>query len=217
MCRHGYGMPLRVVNSTFCWANANREMRLFRVFIPASVLALLLSEMALIIACYVRLRVWTLNVDPVVYLWDEDNYWKILFVSLCIILGFYLQDLYTEFRIASRIMLVQQVCLSVGAALLLMAMLGYIRIEWILPRWLMVIGSALVIVLVPTLADDLLEVRDPRAADRAGPFAWKFQHPCRDDRARHGAPANWATTFSATCARRNRWSSQPPAWGRSRN
>jgi sugar transferase (PEP-CTERM system associated) len=124
-------------------------MRLFRVFIPASVLALLLSEIALIIACYTVAALYTLNVDPVVYLWDEDHYWKILFVSLCIILGFYLQDLYTEFRIVSRIMLIQQVCLSVGAALLLMAMLGYIRIEWILPRWLMVIGSALVIILVP--------------------------------------------------------------------
>ncbi len=124
-------------------------MRLFRVFIPASVLALLLSEIALIVACYTFAAQWTLSVDPVVYLWDEDNYWKILFVSLCIILGFYLQDLYAEFRIISRIMLIQQVCLSVGAALLLMAMLGYIRIEWILPRWLMVIGSALVIALVP--------------------------------------------------------------------
>jgi sugar transferase (PEP-CTERM system associated) len=124
-------------------------MRLFRVFIPASVLALLLSEIALVTACYTVAAFWTLSVDPIVYLWDQDNYWKILFVSLCIILGFYLQDLYAEFRIVSRIMLVQQICLSVGSALLLMAMLGYIRIEWILPRWLMVIGSGLVIALVP--------------------------------------------------------------------
>ena len=138
-----------MVNSTFCWANPDR-VRLFRVFIPASVLALLLSEVALITACYVAASVWTLNVDPVVYLWDEDNYWKILFVSGCIIVGFYLQDLYSEFRIPSRILLVQQVCLSVGSALLLMALLGYVQIEWILPRWLMVIGSALVIVLVPS-------------------------------------------------------------------
>ena len=156
---------LRMVNSTFCCANPNR-VRLFRVYIlPASWRSC--SEVALITACYLAASVWTLSVDPVVYLWDEDNYWKILFVSFSIIVGFYLQDLYTELRIPSRILLVQQVCLAVGAALLLMALLGYVQIEWILPRWLMVIGSALVIVLDADLAGHLLEVCGPCASNRA--------------------------------------------------
>jgi sugar transferase (PEP-CTERM system associated) len=117
--------------------------------IPASVLGLLISEVVLVVACYVLSAFYTLAFDPVVYLIDEGNYWKILAVALCIILGFYFQDLYADCRVPSRIMLVQQVCLSVGSALLLLALMGYLNASWILPRGMMVYGSGLVIVLVP--------------------------------------------------------------------
>lgn len=124
-------------------------IRLFRVFIPASVVGLLVSETLLVIGCYFLAAVLTVNHDPQVFLFAEDNYWKVLFVTGCIILGFYFQDLYTEFRITSRIELVQQVCLSVGSALLIMAFVGYLRSSFLLPRFLMVFGSFAVIVLVP--------------------------------------------------------------------
>lgn len=124
-------------------------IRLFRVLIPASVLGLLVSEVVLVVACYILSAFYTLTFDPVVYLVDEGNYWKVLFVALCIILGFYFQDLYSDCRVTSRLMLVQQVCLSVGSALLTLALLGYLNPDWILPRGLMVYGSGLVIVLVP--------------------------------------------------------------------
>jgi sugar transferase (PEP-CTERM system associated) len=124
-------------------------LRLFRLLIPTSVFALLLSEALLILACYTAAALLTLSIDPYIYLVIEQNYWKILMVAACIVTGMYFQDLYAEFRITSRILLVQEVCLAVGSALLFMALLGYISAEYLLPRWLMVLGSLAVIVLVP--------------------------------------------------------------------
>jgi sugar transferase (PEP-CTERM system associated) len=124
-------------------------IRLFRLLIPTSVVALLLSEIVLILACYSAAALLTLNADPYIYLIDEQNYWKLLVVTGCIVIGLYLQDRYAEFRITSRILLVQEVCLAVGSALLVMALLGYISAEYLLPRWTMVLGSLGVIVLVP--------------------------------------------------------------------
>ncbi len=124
-------------------------IRLFRVFIPASVVALLLSEIVLILACYSIASLFTLNYGPVFYLFAEGNYWKLLVVTACIVLGLYFQDLYTELRIVSRILLVQQVCLAVGCALLIMAVLGYLKTDYGLGRWLMVVGSLEVIILLP--------------------------------------------------------------------
>jgi sugar transferase (PEP-CTERM system associated) len=123
-------------------------IRLFRVFIPASVLALLLSEILIVLGCYL-FALYVLRIDPGFYLFGEGNYWKILLVTACIILAIYYQDLYAELRITSRILLVQQICLSVGSALLVMAFLGYFQPDFILARWLMVLGSFLVVLVLP--------------------------------------------------------------------
>jgi sugar transferase (PEP-CTERM system associated) len=124
-------------------------IRIFRVFIPASVVALLLSETVLVLACYFAAALFTVTVDPSFYLFVQGGYWRILVVTGCIILGLYFQDLYTELRITSRILLVQQVCLAVGCALLFMAFLGYLKPDLVLGRWLMVAGSVAVVILLP--------------------------------------------------------------------
>jgi sugar transferase (PEP-CTERM system associated) len=123
-------------------------IRLFRVFIPASVLALLLSEIILILACYM-IAILVLRMDAGFYLFGEGNYWKLLVVTGFIILAMYYQDLYTELRITSRMLLVQQVCLAVGSALLLLAFLGFLQPEFLMSRWLMVLGSFLVVLVLP--------------------------------------------------------------------
>ncbi len=123
-------------------------IRLFRVFIPATVLALLISEIVLVLGCYV-LSLLILGLDPGFYLFGENNYWKLLMVTGLIILLLYFQDLYTSLRIRSRVVLVQQVCLAVGCALLLMAFVGFLQPDLLLGRWLMVIGSFGVIIALP--------------------------------------------------------------------
>jgi sugar transferase (PEP-CTERM system associated) len=123
-------------------------IRLFRVFVPASVVALLVSEILLVIACYV-LALLLLSIDPVFYLFDEGNYWKVLLLAGLIILGLYFQDLYAELRIVSRILLVQQVCLAAGTALLITAFFGYVQPDMLMGRWLMMLGSLFVIFFLP--------------------------------------------------------------------
>ncbi|HXE14816.1 MAG TPA: sugar transferase [Bryobacteraceae bacterium] len=124
-------------------------LRLLRLLVPTSVAALLVSEIAIIAFCYVVASIFTLNVDAYLYLVLERNFWKVLLVTGAITAGLYFQDLYSDFRIPSRILLVQEVCFAVGSALLFMAALGYISPNYLLPRWLLMIGSFLVIVLVP--------------------------------------------------------------------
>ncbi len=123
-------------------------IRLFRVFIPTSVVALLISEIVLILGCYTG-AILLLGIDFQFYLFEENNYWKLLVVTGLIILVLYFQDLYSNLRIPSRILLVQQVCLAVGCALLLMAFVGYLRPDLLLGRWLMIVGSTGVIILLP--------------------------------------------------------------------
>jgi sugar transferase (PEP-CTERM system associated) len=124
-------------------------IRLFRVFIPASVVALLISEVILVLICYTLSSLFTTYLDPWTYLVTERNFWKVLLVVGLIILGMYFQDLYAELRVISRILLVQQVCLSVGSALLVMAFLGYLTPELLLGRWLMILGSLGVVFALP--------------------------------------------------------------------
>ena len=124
-------------------------IRLFRVFIPASVVALLVSEILLVLACYGAASFFTLFEDPSTYFFTELNYWKIMVVAGCIILALYFQDLYSDLRITSRVLLVQQVCLAVGAALLFFAFIGYLRPDLLLGRWLMIIGSLGVVIVLP--------------------------------------------------------------------
>lgn len=104
--------------------------------------------MILILACYL-LAIFLLRMDAGFYLFGEGNYWKLLVVTGFIILALYYQDLYTELRITSRLLLVQQVCLAVGSALLLLAFLGFLQPEFLMSRWLMVLGSALVVLVLP--------------------------------------------------------------------
>ncbi len=111
--------------------------------------ALLISEVLLILGCYVASSLFTTYLDPWVYLVVENNYWKLFVVAGLVILGMYFQDLYGELRIISRILLVQQVCLSVGCALLVMAFLGYLYPDLLLGRWLMIAGSLGVVIVVP--------------------------------------------------------------------
>jgi sugar transferase (PEP-CTERM system associated) len=131
-------------------------IRLFRVFIPTSVLGLLASEFLLIYACYITAsfmvyRFITTDFDPQFFLFGDSGWLRIGFVVGCIMLGIYFHDLYTQFRIKSRILLLQQLCLVVGIAFLTQAFLSYLRRpEWIVPKWLMIFGSALTLLLLPT-------------------------------------------------------------------
>jgi hypothetical protein len=125
-------------------------IRLFRVFVPSSVIALLLSEAILVFTCYVVATFIVLHEDPQVYLFDDNGLGSIAVVVACIIVGIYFHDLYGQFRIKSRILLFQQTAVVVGIAFLVQALLGYLKLrDFLLPTWLMIAGSSMVLILLP--------------------------------------------------------------------
>lgn len=130
--------------------------RLFRVFVPVSVIGLILSEFIFIFLCYL-VGSWLVtrfinpDFDVLIFLTEDAGAAKIAVVALCLIAGLYFQDLYSSFRVKSISVLVQQLCLVVGFAFLIQALFAYARRpEWSLPRWAMIFGSLLVLVVIPS-------------------------------------------------------------------
>src|SRR5487761_2587805 len=99
-------------------------IRLFRVSIPSSAVALILSESALIFACYLLAAYLAVKVPLVTFLFDQSGYWQINFETGVIVLGLYFSDLYENFRVRSRIRLLQQFSLAGGSAFLLQSLLA---------------------------------------------------------------------------------------------
>lgn len=125
-------------------------IRLFRVFIPASVIGLLLSEAVLILFSYVLAVFLLPGTDPEVFLLDDRGLLRIAVVGGCVMFGIYFHDLYWKFRIQSKVLLVQQFCLVLGLSFMLQALLTYLHLsQFTLPKWVMIVGSAFMLVLVP--------------------------------------------------------------------
>ncbi len=124
-------------------------VRLFRVFIPTSVLALLLSEVILLSSLFVLAFLLVLDADPVYVLLYDGGLPRIAIAVGSILLGLYFQDLYVELRIRSRIYLWQQFSMAVGLAFLVQAMSTYVNPTWILPRWVMIYASCFVLSVLP--------------------------------------------------------------------
>ena len=60
------------------------------------------------------------------------------------------RDLYANFRVKSLTLLIQQLCMAIGGSFLIQAFLTYIKKpEWAIPKWMMIFGSLLVLILIP--------------------------------------------------------------------
>lgn len=124
-------------------------IRVFRVFIPTSVIALLISEVILLFLCFVVALMLVTDVDPEFILFYDGGLPRITIAVVSILTGLYFQDLYTELRIRSRIYLWQQFSMAVGLAFLVQAMSTYVNPTLILPRWVMIYASGFILVLMP--------------------------------------------------------------------
>src|SRR5512140_281078 len=117
-------------------------IRLFRLSIPSSAVALVLSETVLLLSCYVVAAYLTLDIATDILLLQDGGWWRVAFVCGFLVLGLHFNDLYDDYRIRSRTILLQQFCLVLGIAFLLQAVLSYGRWDIILPRRIMLWGSA---------------------------------------------------------------------------
>jgi sugar transferase (PEP-CTERM system associated) len=124
-------------------------IRLFNVFIPASVVALLFSETVLLFSCFILACFTVQPADPEIFLFYERGIERITIVVASILVGLYMNDLYTKFRIRSTITLLQQTCLVIGVAFLVQAFISYFDRDWMLPRWIMMTGSILCLLSLP--------------------------------------------------------------------
>jgi lipopolysaccharide/colanic/teichoic acid biosynthesis glycosyltransferase len=121
-------------------------IRLFKVLIPASVIALLLTEIALLFGSYVAVAYAVMDLDPEIFLIYDNGLVRIGGNVLVVVAGLYLNNLYSTVKIRSRTRLVQQICMVFGIAFLAQAVLAYLNPDWVLPRWMMIGGSALALV-----------------------------------------------------------------------
>lgn len=124
-------------------------IRLFRVFIPTSVLALLISEVILLYFCFVIAITAISDVDPEFLLFFDGGLGRISVAVASVMVGLYFQDLYTELRIRSRIYLWQQFSMAVGLAFLVQGMSTYVNPTLTLSRWVMIYASGIILSLLP--------------------------------------------------------------------
>jgi hypothetical protein len=89
----------------------------FRRIIPGRVAALLATEFILIYLCYVAATFAFLRFDAEVFLFDDNGRLRILIVAICLILGIYFHDLYSNLRVRLRDLL-QHAGVVAGAAFL---------------------------------------------------------------------------------------------------
>jgi exopolysaccharide biosynthesis polyprenyl glycosylphosphotransferase len=130
-------------------------MKLFRGFIPASIVGLVFSEFLLIYFCYAGAFLaldWLAYAqsNPLVALDTDYEYLKIAIVVASVMAGMYFQDLYTKIHVHSGVLVFQQVCTAIGIAIAIQGLLTYLlQGEWSTSRWAMLSGSFLTLLLIP--------------------------------------------------------------------
>src|SRR5581483_10555651 len=102
-------------------------LRLLCTLVPARVAILLASEFTLTYACYVAAVLMVVRIDRDGFL-EERGWLRIALVAISVTAGIYFHDLYSDFRIRSRVALVQRVVVVAGSAFLIQAVLGYVRL-----------------------------------------------------------------------------------------
>jgi len=122
-------------------------MRLLQIF-PTSVFALLLSEVVLCTACFVAATYLIYAPFGDEYLLSEGAWPNLVPAVGTVILSFYYQDMYQNLRIRSRMLLLQQLSLAIGVAFLVQSLLTYGRLDLMMPRQIMLMGSILTVVVL---------------------------------------------------------------------
>jgi lipopolysaccharide/colanic/teichoic acid biosynthesis glycosyltransferase len=119
-------------------------IRIFNIAFPARVISLVISEIALISGCYVIAAWGDADLGGLdVFFGFDSGFWRISVVVLLVIAGFYFRNMYQTVRIADRVVLLQELCMIFGIALIGQGLVGYLSPDLLLPRRVMLAGSAL--------------------------------------------------------------------------
>jgi sugar transferase (PEP-CTERM system associated) len=123
-------------------------IRLFRVFVPVGSLALLSSEILLIVSSFVCATYLVMEVDPTVFLLYDGGLNRILLVLLSIVVTLHFHDLYSLIYVRSRVVLAQQLCMAMGIAFLVQGFISYLNPSLRVPIRVMLFGSLFSVVAV---------------------------------------------------------------------
>jgi lipopolysaccharide/colanic/teichoic acid biosynthesis glycosyltransferase len=118
-------------------------MRIFHIILPVRVSGLLFSEFLITISCYLVATVFAYTGHTVPYLFKDQGLLRLLLVSVSLLVGLFVNNLYADTRVGSRVLLVLKMCNVVGIALIVQGLLAYISSGLSLPRLVMLLGSAL--------------------------------------------------------------------------
>jgi exopolysaccharide biosynthesis polyprenyl glycosylphosphotransferase len=111
--------------------------------VPTSLFLLVVCEALLLTAAYVIASFLTLEVDPTVFLLYDGGLARSLLVVASVMLGLHFLDLYSGRWAASRTALALELGQAFGIAFLVQAFLAYLNRNWMLPRTVMLYGSAM--------------------------------------------------------------------------
>src|SRR5277367_1279195 len=101
---------------------------------------LFVCEILLIVASFYAAAWIDLDFEPSLYFLYEGGLERLAFAATTILLAMYFHHLYTDVRVRSRVLLLQQLCEVFGIALVAQSLVVYAKPDWILPRWLMIYG-----------------------------------------------------------------------------
>ena len=118
-------------------------IRIFKVFIPTSILALLVSEACLIFGCYLAAVYLDPDLDAEMFLTYDLGLPRITVVSMLILTGNLFYGMYTNVRIQNRLRLLQQLCVIIGLTFAIEASMVFVSPDWTVPRITMIFGSAI--------------------------------------------------------------------------
>lgn len=126
-------------------------IRVFRVFVPKVVITLIAGDILLTFACFVA-GIYLTQLDPglaTLYLFDDDGFRNTWIAVVSIFLSLYFQNLYSDFSSRSRSEYLQRVTMAIGATLITQALVAYFDRTLILPRWSILGGSFLLLIVLP--------------------------------------------------------------------
>ncbi|HTQ57205.1 MAG TPA: sugar transferase [Bryobacteraceae bacterium] len=107
-------------------------------------LSLLVPDTLLAFSCYILAAYWSGGVDPSVFLFYDNGLLQIALVVAGVLAGLQINRLYVQIGVRSRILLIQQLCLTLGVTFLLESLLSYLRSpDLLLAPSIMMWGSAL--------------------------------------------------------------------------
>ncbi|MGA2132450.1 MAG: sugar transferase [Bryobacteraceae bacterium] len=112
--------------------------------VSARILSLLVPETILLFACYILAAYWNSGADPSVFLLYDNGLLQIALVVAGVLIGLQINKLYIQVGVRSKILLAQQLCLTLGVTFLLESLLSYLRKpDLLLAPSIMLLGSAL--------------------------------------------------------------------------